>query len=114
MLQRFDVVLVPFPFVDGDNVKARPAIVLALGERHGDVLLMFMSSRREMPAAFDEIDLLSSKAGFGQTGLKVSFRARITRLVTLSKILVKRRIGQLPEGIQQRLRNRIVEVIAAP
>ncbi|MDM7954140.1 MAG: type II toxin-antitoxin system PemK/MazF family toxin [Cyanobium sp. CZS 25K] len=114
MLQRFDVVLVPFPFVDGDNVKARPAIVLALGERHGDVLLMFISSRTEMPAAFDELDLLSSEAGFEQTGLKVSSRARISRLVTLSNSLVKRRIGHLPEGIQQQLRNRIVEVIAAP
>jgi hypothetical protein len=39
MLQRFDVVLVPFPFVDGDHVKARPAIILAVGERHRDVLL---------------------------------------------------------------------------
>lgn len=114
MLQRFDVVLVPFPFVDGDNVKARPAIVLALGERHGDVLLMFISSRAEMPAAFDELDLLSSEAGIEQTGLKVSSRARISRLVTLSNSLVKRRIGHLPEGIQQQLRNRIVEVIAAP
>lgn len=40
MLRRFDVVLVTFPFVDADRVKARPAIVLAVGERHGDVLVM--------------------------------------------------------------------------
>jgi mRNA interferase MazF len=113
MLQRFDVVLVPFPFVDADRVKARPAIVLAVGERHGDVLLMFISSRTEMPAVFDELDLLSAEAGFERTGLKVSSRARITRLVTLSQSLVKRRIGHLPEGIQQRLRNRIVQVLAA-
>jgi hypothetical protein len=32
MLQRFDVVLVPFPFVEGDNVKARPAIILAVDQ----------------------------------------------------------------------------------
>ncbi|MBD2550464.1 hypothetical protein H6G65_12895 [Microcystis elabens FACHB-917] len=32
-----------YSFVDGDNVKARSAIVLALGERHGDGLLMFIS-----------------------------------------------------------------------
>jgi len=114
MLKRFDVVLVPFPFVDGDIVKARPAIVLALGERHADLLLMFISSRTEMPAAFDELDLLSSEAGFEQTGLKVSSRARITRLATLSETLVKRLIGHLPVGSQQRLRDRIVEVLAAP
>jgi mRNA interferase MazF len=113
MLLRFDVVLVPFPFVDGDRVKARPAVVLAVGERHRDVLLMFISSHTVMPAAFDELDLLSAEAGFEQTGLKVSSRARITRLVTLSQTLVKRQIGHLPEGIQQRLRNRIVEVLAA-
>jgi hypothetical protein len=39
MLQRFDVVLVPFPFVDGDRMKAKTAVVLAVGERHRDVLL---------------------------------------------------------------------------
>lgn len=112
MLQRFDVVLVPFPFVDGDQVKARPAIVLAVGERHGDVLLMFVSSRIDSPLVWDELDLPLKEAEFEQTGLKVSSRARITRLVTLSKSHVKRRIGHLPKTMQKRLRELIIAVLA--
>jgi hypothetical protein len=45
MLQRCDIVLVPFPFTDGPSAKPLPALVVALNERHGDVLLAFISSR---------------------------------------------------------------------
>jgi hypothetical protein len=51
MLQRFDVVLVPFPIVEGANAKARPAIIPAVEERHGDVLLMFICSRQKLDSS---------------------------------------------------------------
>ena len=48
MLSRYDIVLMPFPFTDGPNAKPRPALVVAISERHQDVLLAFISNR---PAA---------------------------------------------------------------
>ena len=44
MLSRYDIVLVAFPFTDGPAAKPRPALVITTSERHGDVLLAFISS----------------------------------------------------------------------
>ena len=61
MLQRYDIVLVPFPFTDGPSAKPRSALVVALGERHGDGLLAFISSRLVGPRA-SVIELISTSA----------------------------------------------------
>lgn len=45
MLARFDIVLAAFPFMDGPNVKPRPALVICQSERHQDVLLAFISAK---------------------------------------------------------------------
>mgnify|MGYP006291445887 CR=1 FL=1 len=100
MLQRYDIVLVPFPFTDGPSAKPRPALVVALSERHGDVLLAFISSRVVGHAAADELDIPQDHPAFDQTGLKVSSRLRLTRMASVAIPLVKRRIGLLPESLR--------------
>ena len=51
MLSRYDIVLVAFPFTDGPAAKPRPALVITTSERHGDVLLAFISSNVSGPRA---------------------------------------------------------------
>ena len=51
MLSRHDIVLVAFPFTDGPAAKPRPALVITTSERHGDVLLAFISSNVSGPRA---------------------------------------------------------------
>jgi mRNA interferase MazF len=96
MLSRYDIVLVPFPFTDGPAAKPRPALVITTSERHGDVLLAFISSNVSSPVAPDELDIPADHPGFSETGLKASSRLRLSRLTTLAMPLVKRRIGVLP------------------
>jgi hypothetical protein len=72
MLQRYDIVLVVFPFTDGPAAKPRPALVIATSERHGDVLLAFISSNVSGPACGDELDIPANHPDFASTGLKVA------------------------------------------
>jgi mRNA interferase MazF len=100
MVQRYDIVLVAFPFTGGPTVKPRPALVLAVGERHGDVLLAFISSRVKGDHCFDELDIPVEHPAFAATGLKQASRVRLSRLTTLAASLVRRRIGALPPELQ--------------
>lgn len=91
MLSRGDIVLVPFPFTDGTSSKLRPALVVALSQRHQDV----------------ELDILTSQPDFAISGLKVSSRLRLTRMTTLAMPLVLRRIGALPQSLQPDYQRRV-------
>ena len=100
MLARFDIVLVPFPFTNGPNVKPRPAMVICLSERHQDVLLAFISSKVAEAANSEELDIPAEHPQFGQSGLKVSSRCRLSRMTTLAMPLIRRRIGSLPPDLR--------------
>ena len=100
MLSRGDIVLVPFPFTDGTSSKLRPALVVALSQRHQDVVVALISSRLHGPPQDDEPDILTSQPDFAISGLKVSSRLRLTRMTTLALPLVLRRIGSLPQSLQ--------------
>jgi mRNA interferase MazF len=113
MLQRYDIVLVPFPFTDGSQAKPRPAMVVALGERHGDVLLAFISSQVRGLASSDELEIPAGIPDFEQSGLKVSSRLRLTRMTTLSWPLVRRRIGVLPTSLRPAYHQLIRTVLLA-
>lgn len=84
MLSRGDIVLVPFPLTDGTSSKLRPALVVALSQRHRD----------------DKLHILTSQPDFAISGLKVSSRLRLTRMTTLAMPLVLRRICALPQSMQ--------------
>jgi mRNA interferase MazF len=111
MLNQLDIVLVSFPFTDAASRKLRPAMVVALSLRHQDVLLAFISSRLNGPAQNDELDLLEELPDFAQSGLKVSSRLRLTRMTTLAKSLVKRRLGVLPKSLQLDDQQRLIEIV---
>jgi mRNA interferase MazF len=91
MLSRGEIVLVPYSFTDGTSRKLRPALVVALSQRHQDV----------------ELDILTSQPDFAISGLKVSSRLRLTRMTTLAMPLVLRRIGALPQSLQPDYQRRV-------
>ena len=111
MLSRYDIVLVAFPFTDGPAAKPRPALVITTSDRHGDVLLAFISSNISGPTATDELDIPAEQPGFSDTGLKVSSRLRLSRMTTLALPLVKRRIGRLPLALQTNCQQVLQRVI---
>lgn len=96
------IVLVAFPFDDLSTVKVRPAICLTepLGG-HNHLVVAFITS--QIPMALDTTDIvvLPTEVGFAQTGLRVASAIRLHRLMTVSTGIVRRRLGTLPESLQE-------------
>ena len=55
--ERFDVVIVPFPFTDGAQIKRRPALVLsshsAFGKKAGHSVMAMITSAKNPPWPLD-------------------------------------------------------------
>lgn len=94
-LNKGDVVLVPFPFTDLSQTKLRPAIVLWADTKGKDVTLCFVSSQKIDNPSEDEFVIADNDPQFPMTGLKVSSKVRVTRIVTLERRLLSRRLGKL-------------------
>ncbi|HBL14779.1 MAG TPA: PemK family protein [Cyanobacteria bacterium UBA11162] len=104
-----DIVLVPFPFTDLSATKLRPAVVLWVDSTGDDVTLCFISSQNLTSLSPDEFVLDASEPEFASTGLKISSKVRVTRIVTLERQLIKRRIGKLGSNQIQQLNTAIIQ-----
>ncbi|MBW4500830.1 MAG: type II toxin-antitoxin system PemK/MazF family toxin [Scytonema hyalinum WJT4-NPBG1] len=97
-LQKGDIVLVPFPFTDLSGTKLRPALVLWVDSTGNDVTLCFISSQNIISLSPEEFILDASDPDFAATGLKVSSRVKVTRIMTIERRLISRRLGKLGDG----------------
>lgn len=109
IFDRFDVVVVPFPFVDRAAAKRRPALVLSAGafqSATGNVVLaMITSSRRNDWPGDTLISDLSS------AGLSKACRVRC-KLFTLDARLILHRAGQLGDADQTAVTAGLAEILA--
>jgi mRNA interferase MazF len=102
-LHRGDIVLVPFPFTDLSGQKARPALIISPDPVGSDVLLAFISS--VIPATPETTDYVldTTHPTFPQTGLKVVSVFRMSKLATLHRSLILRRLGSAAPDLQKAL-----------
>lgn len=98
-VKKGDIVLVPFPFTDLSTTKLRPAVVLWVDSTGDDITLCFISSQNLTRLSPNEFVLDASDPEFSNTGLKVASKVRVTRIATLERRLITRRIGKL--GVNQ-------------
>lgn len=87
-----DIVAVPFPFVDGPDVKRRPAVVLSNGEfnaAHEHVVLAMITTAKR--SAWPSDIRISDHAA---VGLPVPSVIRM-KIFTLDARLIARRLGRL-------------------
>lgn len=99
-LNRGDLVLVRFPFTDLSAHKLRPALVV--GRVTGDdVIVAFISSRISNTDPEAEHVLAPGDAEFRATGLKGPSLIRLSKLATLHRALVRRRLGQIGPATQR-------------
>jgi len=98
-VKKGDIVLVPFPFTDLSTTKLRPAVVLWVDSTGDDITLCFISSQNLTRLSPNEFVLDASDPDFSNTGLKVTSKVRVTRIATLERQLITRRIGKL--GVNQ-------------
>ena len=93
-VERGDVVLVTFPFTDLSGQKVRPAPVIGKADDL-DVILAFVTSRPVETGRKTSVYLDSNDGEFASTGLKVSSTIRLDKIVTLDRVLVRRRLGNI-------------------
>lgn len=102
-LQKGDIVLVNFPFTDLSQAKLRPALVLSANEALNESVLCFITSQNTNQPTSEEFVINITDSEFSKTGLKISSKVRVTRLVTLQHQLIIRRLGKLGTQYMQTL-----------
>jgi mRNA interferase MazF len=102
-LSKGDIVLVPFPFTDFSQTKLRPAIVLHTDASKNEITLCFITSQNISHIDSNEFLLNESDPDFATTGLKLSSKVRVSRIVTVTNQLIQRRLGQLSSAQLQQL-----------
>lgn len=91
---RWDVVAVLYPFLEGDQAKHRPALILSterLHEKHGVHWVAMITTAKAGPRE-DDIPITDHKFA----GLPEACVIRLSRLTTLGDQQIARRLGSIP------------------
>ena len=88
MIEKGDIVLIPFPFTDLKGNKNRPALILINSEL--DITLAFISTQLNWK---EETDILLKPTK--NNGLKKESLVRLSKLATIDKNLALGRIGRM-------------------
>ena len=105
---KYKIVLVPFPFDDLTASKVRPAVCLTDEIKpHSHIVLAFITSRVSASASPTDFVIDSSDADFTATGLKVSSTIRLHRLMTVTKSIIQRELGDLSATQRTEIDNRL-------
>ncbi|TAE60616.1 MAG: type II toxin-antitoxin system PemK/MazF family toxin [Nostocales cyanobacterium] len=95
-IKKGDVILAPFPFTDLSETKLRPAVVLWVSSTgSNNIVICFISSQNLTNLKPEEFLIRDSDLEFINTGLKVSSKVIVSRIVTIDKNLITRRLGNL-------------------
>lgn len=92
-LYKGDIVLVPFPFTDFSGKKIRPAVIIWTNQI--DVTLCFISSQNLTKINVEEFIIEEADPEFSQTGLKISSKFIVSKIITVQRSLITRRLGKL-------------------
>ncbi|AFZ01301.1 type II toxin-antitoxin system PemK/MazF family toxin [Calothrix sp. PCC 6303] len=108
-LSKGDIVLTQFPFTDLSQTKLRPAVILWVDLAKDEITLCFISSQNVNNLTSEEFAIIDSDPDFVTTGLRISSKVRVTRLATLNRLLVVRRLGQLTTKHIQKLNEIMIQ-----
>ena len=105
---KYKIVLVPFPFDDLTATKVRPAVCLTDEIKPFDhVILAFITSNISANASPTDFVIDKSEADFATTGLKVSSTIRLHRLMTVTKSIIQRELGEMSATQQAEINDRL-------
>ena len=107
-LNKGDIVLVQFPFSDLSQTKLRPALVLAVSTNINEITLCFISSQKVQSLSTNEFAIFKLDGEFSQTGLKTDSKVRVTRIITLERKLIFRRIDKLGKKQTNKLNQTLI------
>lgn len=105
------IVLVPFPFDDLSSKKVRPAICLTSEIKpYNHIVLAFITSRILPNPETTDFVIDTKDADFAKTGLKVSSMIRLHRLMTVSKSIILRELGELPKLMKPEIKRKLKDL----
>lgn len=106
-----EVVLIQFPFTDLTSTRVRPGVIVSSPQFNTgeDVIVMMVTSAASRSTA--DVRIRSSDPEFPATGLKVDSTFRAGKIYTLSKHLIKRRLGVVGPSLRTRLKKAILSVL---
>jgi mRNA interferase MazF len=109
-VNKWDVVLLSFPFTDLSATKVRPAVVVSpdnYNQNSQDVVVVLVTTNTSRRGAFDLL-LEKSHPEFLQTGLRYDSAIRIDKVFTLNRRLIVKALGrfgpQLKGAVEKQLR----------
>jgi mRNA interferase MazF len=113
-LNKGDVLLAQFPFTDLSQTKLRPAIVLHASMEKNEITVCFISSQKVNQLSDSEFALLDTDPDFSLTGLRLSSKIRVTRIVTVNAQLTSRKLGCLGANHTQILDKKLKQTLRIP
>jgi mRNA interferase MazF len=85
-----DIVLVPFPFTDLQSIKTRPALVVYVNHKFGDLVLLAITS---VSCACDEI--MIKNVDLDEGALPVDSYVRYMKFATVNEKLIRQKVAAL-------------------
>jgi mRNA interferase MazF len=102
-----DIVRVPFPFVERDEERVRPALIVSdggLGKDRGLFWSLMITSAKGRDPWPDDIPIGSDHAAFG---LPVPCLIRCAKFSTLSLDAIERKLGRLSDSLMADVRRQL-------
>jgi len=102
------IVLVSFPFDDFSEEKIRPVLCLTefIGP-HKHILVAFITSKVKEEVLETDILIDKDDKVFKDTGLNVSSKIQLHRIMTISSSGIKRELGSIDEGMQVKIATKV-------
>ena len=102
------IVLVSFPFDDFSEEKIRPVLCLTeyIGP-HKHILVAFITSKVKEEVLDTDILIDKNDKGFKETGLSVSSKIQLHRIITISSSAIKRELGNIDQDMQAKVSSKL-------
>jgi mRNA interferase MazF len=102
------IVLVSFPFDDFSEEKIRPVLCLteSIGT-HKHILVAFITSKVKDEILDTDILINQDYKGCKETGLSVSSKIQLHRIMTISSSAIKRELGSIDEDLKAKVSTKL-------
>jgi mRNA interferase MazF len=100
-MNKWDVVLLRYPFSDLTTIKVRPALVISPDSYNSgeDAVFIAITSNVARAGTYD-VPILSNHSQFSIAGLHYDSIIRVTKIFTLKQTLVAKKLGTLGPDFQ--------------
>jgi mRNA interferase MazF len=108
-MNKWDIVLLTYPFTDLTATKVRPAVVVSqasYNQTSQDAVFILITTNVARSSSFDVI-VSKTHPEFHQTGLRHESAIRIDKIFTLSKALAAKTLGRLEIQLQKEVEKQL-------